>query len=669
MNNYSGGTIIKGGVLQLDGNNTASSGVIAVNAGTLSGTGIAAGAVTVAADAHLAPGDNFGGTHFTGTLTVGGLTLQSGANLDMNLGNNTDLLLVNGDLDLQGGILNVQDSGGFQATNYELIQFTGNLVDANLSLGNLPSGQGFNYTIVNNPDGYPGSIWLDVTSSVVTPTGPFTWTGANGEAWDIIATTNWSSPSGPSTYVDGYNVTFDDSALGTATSGGLVTIDTTVRPASITVNNSTALAYTFSGNGSIAGATSLTKENNGLLTIAMSGNTYYGGTTITGGTVQIGASSVTNGTTLTSGPLGTGPVTLVSGGVLDLAGNSLAIASLSDSGVAGGLVTSSAGAGELVLMPTAGSTTFSGAINDAGGTVALTLNGNGAQVLTGVSNYSGATTVNSGGLGAWRGANIQNTTGLTVGSNGTLAIDAGALLNVNGNVSIATPVVVAGTMTNSSPTATIATSDFLVVGGVASSGSVTLAAGQTMSVFSPGNGSWSTANGYGLQVAAGGTFNMTGGSLTVDAGGPSEMIVGTAGIGGSGSGPAVLNISGGSLLCGQDAIGGGGVMGLFIGTVGANGLVTQSGGIVVVHGMGGQFALGADGWDATSGGGYGEYDLSGGTLVTSVGAAGWADWAKSTLIGWGQGTGVVTVSGQRPVAGFPRQHLPADLHRLRLGHG
>ena len=49
VNTYSAGTVISGGVLQLDGYNTATGGVIAVNAGALSGTGTANNAVVVAA--------------------------------------------------------------------------------------------------------------------------------------------------------------------------------------------------------------------------------------------------------------------------------------------------------------------------------------------------------------------------------------------------------------------------------------------------------------------------------------------------------------------------------------------------------------------------------------------------------------------------------------------
>ena len=122
-NTYSGPTTISGGVLQLDGINTYSgSNVIAVNGGALSGVGTANNSVVVNTGAHLAPGDNAAGSNFggVGTLTLGGLTLNSGANLDMDLGATSDLLMVNGLLDLEGATLNVQATSGTLAVgDYE----------------------------------------------------------------------------------------------------------------------------------------------------------------------------------------------------------------------------------------------------------------------------------------------------------------------------------------------------------------------------------------------------------------------------------------------------------------------------------------------------------------------------------------------------------------------
>ncbi len=99
---------------------------------------------------------------------------------------------------------------------------------------------------------------------------------------------------------------------------------------------------------------------------------------------------------------------------------------------------------------------------------------------------------------------------MTVTSNGVLAVDSGATLNVNGNVSIATPLVLAGTMTVSSPTATIMTADLLMAGG-----SFTLLDGQNMRVLVYGTVTPGGLVGNGLVMGAGSHFVMSGGSLLV----------------------------------------------------------------------------------------------------------------------------------------------------------
>ncbi len=114
--------------------------------------------------------------------------------------------------------------------------------------------------------------------------------------------------------------------------------------------------------------------------------------------------------------------------------------------------------------------TISGPISETTAGRSLSLGGAGTLLLTNAATYTGATNVTGGTLELGAGANIPNTTALTVGSNGVLAVDSGASLNVNGNVSIATPLSLAGTMTISSPTATIAMADFLMTGGSCDAG-------------------------------------------------------------------------------------------------------------------------------------------------------------------------------------------------------
>ncbi len=119
-------------------------------------------------------------------------------------------------------------------------------------------------------------------------------------------------------------------------------------------------------------------------------------------------------------------LTIASGGTLDMGGVSQQVASLSDSGSSGGSIINSSGvASVLTLSPTGGSTIFSGTIQGGGtlGAISLVLNGNGTQVLAGLSTYSGSTAISSGTLQIGQSNALPATTALTLGSsssNGTL---------------------------------------------------------------------------------------------------------------------------------------------------------------------------------------------------------------------------------------------------------
>ena len=86
----------------------------------------------------------------------------------MDLGATSDLLMVNGLLDLEGATLNVQATSGTLAVgDYELISFT-SITGSNLLVGALPAGLAG--TIVNTGT----AIYLDL----VAPPQTLTWTGS-----------------------------------------------------------------------------------------------------------------------------------------------------------------------------------------------------------------------------------------------------------------------------------------------------------------------------------------------------------------------------------------------------------------------------------------------------------------------------------------------------------
>ena len=165
--------------------------------------------------------------------------------------------------------------------------------------------------------------------------------------------------------------------------------------------------FTYAGN--ISGIQGLTKLGPNTLILTGS-NTYTGSTTISAGTLQMGVANALSNST---------PVTIRSGAALDLDDHSLSVASLAG---AGSVTSSAAGAVILTLAPTAGSTTFSGVIQNGSGMVALILNGTGTQVLAGSNNYTGGTTVSDGTLEVASPAALPTEGLINVGRSGTVSL-------------------------------------------------------------------------------------------------------------------------------------------------------------------------------------------------------------------------------------------------------
>ena len=158
-----------------------------------------------------------------------------------------------------------------------------------------------------------------------------------------------------------------------------------------------ALAFSASGSyifqntqdqvwsNAISGSLPVIKSGAGVLTLTGS-NSYYGGTLITSGTLRAGSANA----------IGSGRVSV--GGVLDLAGQSISVESLSGSGE---ITSSGAGTMQVALNPTYTSPipSFSGKISDGFGKVSLTAWGAAGnwgadlQILGGSNSFSGKTVI------------------------------------------------------------------------------------------------------------------------------------------------------------------------------------------------------------------------------------------------------------------------------------
>ncbi|NLB63862.1 MAG: hypothetical protein GX801_07135, partial [Fibrobacter sp.] len=128
---YTGNTLVENGTLLLTGS-LANTQVNVKAQATLTGNGTLGGVLNLDNDAILSPGqDN------AATLQVGELNLSESSILNFDLGNTSDLVIVDGDLSLNG-VINVNPGPGFKAGTYTLINYSGNLVDNTLEIGNLP---------------------------------------------------------------------------------------------------------------------------------------------------------------------------------------------------------------------------------------------------------------------------------------------------------------------------------------------------------------------------------------------------------------------------------------------------------------------------------------------------------------------------------------------------
>ncbi len=180
------------------------------------------------------------------------------------------------------------------------------------------------------------------------------------------------------------------------TSGGGATFDTA--------------GYSVSLSGSLSGPGSLTLNDSlgaGMLILSVS-NTYTGGTTVRAGTLQLGDASALGSI---SGSLH------VAGGVLDLAGNDVAVGKLSGEGT----VDISSGTADLSVGNGDGSSTFAGTIENTAGVIALTKTGSGTLILAGSNLFTGGTDVEQGKLIVANVYGLEDGTDLTVGNAGLFA--------------------------------------------------------------------------------------------------------------------------------------------------------------------------------------------------------------------------------------------------------
>jgi phospholipase C len=421
-NTYTGATTVSNGTLQVNGSLASGSAVTVVTNGTLNGAGTIGGTVTVQGGGTLAAG-----TNVIGTLTISNtLTFAANSTNVMRLNKNSGVLTN----DVLKGMTGVIYNGTLVATA------TGDALAANdkFTLFNKASGSfsgsfaNFNLPALSSGLGWDTSgLLVDGSIKVVSTAiaASVTWVGVPTNNWDLSGSNVWvqTGAATPANYTNGDAVVFDDTATNFT-----VNLKVPVAPNSVQITNNVN-DYTISGAGGITNNASLTKQGAAKLTLATT-NTYTGSTTISAGTLALGASGAI------PGGVGNGSVTV--NGTLDVAGYSPTVNNLAGTGTVDNV--SASGSPVLSVYDNAGST-FSGTIQNTSGSLAINKSGSGTLALTGGNTYSGGTTLAAGALSIVTSNALGNgaltvTANLAGGTAGFLTVATNAAVILSNNISL-----------------------------------------------------------------------------------------------------------------------------------------------------------------------------------------------------------------------------------------
>lgn len=570
VNTYTGATSVTGGNLTLGGaGEINASSVITVNGtgakfvqassvtvvptvtvtnGTLDGTGVV-NTVTVANSATAVVANGNGTTNastinsltFNGTGTMNLFTSSTSSGSPVLLTTNLSTRAVN-----TAGVITINASNAtWSPGQHDLVLYS------SLTMGSGTFANNFLKGTVTGLSGRQSATLINPAnfiSLLITGDNPV-WTGIVSGDWttnvippDGGGNKNWKLISGNTAtdFITNDVVLFDDTATGT----NLVNISTAnVSPLSTIFNNS-AFDYTISSTGGFGIATgSVTKNGNSAVNLN-NANTYAGGTTVNGGTLNINNASAIGLGALTLNAFAT--IDNTSGGAITLSTNNAQ--NWSGDFTYFGSNSLNLGTGAVTLNAARAVTTIGGGTLTVGGTIGggfgLTKAGAGKLVLAGTYTTAGVLAVNEGELvitGTTTESNAGNPIQIANGGSftATMTVGAGGTLTATGNETWVGNTTGATATLNLLPGGTINAGNWFAVGRNGANGTFNISGGTLNKTNATGNITLG-----GILTTQTGTIEQTGGTINNTV---SQTIIGETATG-------IYNISGAGSLGNLGAI-------------------------------------------------------------------------------------------------------------------
>jgi len=394
LNDFSTADFFVGGIDTINGDISGNGGIRKTGGGNLqlAGSGTYAGATDIQAGTiTLLRSDAIG--------DMSAVTVAAGARLDLNTFSET---------------IGSLEGGGVVTLNGATLTTGGNDISPKVFSGVIEGSAG--------------------SQLIKTGNGDFTLSGIN--TFQGSTTINEGD-----LFLDGGMALADDNVVDVQTDGDLILLDSETIGSLMGTGNVELNANTLTTGemgdteffGIISGTGGLVKQGAGTFTLSDS-NDYMGATTITAGTLRLGANNALSNVTA---------VTVANGATFDLNNFNETIGTLADDPInGGGSVT--LGTGTLTTDGLGTVTPFSGVISGDGG---LTKIGGGTLTLNGVNTYIGPTMINAGTLQLGMAGQLSDTTAVTV-AGGTFDLndvsDTIGSLAGGGNVTLGTGTLTTG---------------------------------------------------------------------------------------------------------------------------------------------------------------------------------------------------------------------------------